>query len=735
MASKPEILKKTRKPAAKTKKKPAKRSKSGKSSKKSPGELKKLVIVESPSKATTIKKYLGRKYEVLASVGHVIDLPKSRMGVNLETFEPDYIVMRDKYKVLKELRAQALRSSEIILASDPDREGEAIAWHIRNDFNKTVLPKVTDRPLPIRRVKFTEITQKEIEAQIQNVHEIDEKLVDAQQGRRVIDRIFGYQLSPLLWKKVKSKLSAGRVQSVALRIICEREAEIEKFIPMEYWDISAEFHKGKTKFEAELAKINGKKAEVRSAAEAQEIETALRKGKSSVKDIRTKRVSRNPSAPFITSTLQQTANNMLGYPSMKTMLIAQQLYEGVLIGSGRTGLITYMRTDSVRISPQALDQVRGYIADKYGKEYVPEKPNFYSNKKSSQDAHEAIRPSYVEYHPDEIKSYLTPEQYKVYSLIWKRFVSSQMRPAETDQRTVEIENGNLLLTTTTTKTAFDGFQKAWDLGKTAREKEVPATIAAGDALELGTITKDQKFTEPPARYTDASIVKVMEELGIGRPSTYAPTIFTITKRFYVKKEGRSLVPTVLGKAVNRLLVNNFPTLVNTDFTAKMEEELDEVEDGNKSWKGAVRDFYAEFEGVLKKAYDNIESIKGSFDEKTDIVCDVCGKSMVKKLGKYGMFLACTGWPECRNTKPIPLGKCPQCETGYVVQKKGGRGRVFYGCSSYPACDFASYQKPAEEENNPISCPTCGSVLFLQKEAGRTKLVCLKKGCGYETMRE
>lgn len=694
--------------------------------------LKKLIIVESPSKAATIKKYLGGGYEVMASVGHLIDLPKSRIGVNLETFEPDYIVMRDKYRVMKELREAAKYASEIILASDPDREGEAIAWHIRNDLEKNVLAKIPDRTVPIRRVKFNEITKKEIEVQIGNPTPIDDQLVNAQQGRRVIDRIFGYQLSPLLWKKVKSKLSAGRVQSVALRLVCEREEAIDRFRPVEYWEIECDLKLDKVKLTAGLTRIDGKKAEVGNGRDASRIEKELTEGKFRMKELKSRNVARNPYPPLITSTLQQSANNLYGFPSMKTMMIAQELYEGIAIGSGRTGLITYMRTDSTRISPQAIGEVRSFIEQKFGADYLPEKPNFYSNKKNSQDAHEAIRPANVTMHPDDIKQYLSAEQYKIYSLIWKRFVASQMKSAQTLQESLEIENGRYTLAASATRVLFEGFQKVLEpSGK--KEKELPHSLKPGDVLLLEPpVRKEQKFTEPPSRYNDASLVKEMEELNIGRPSTYAPTIFTLTKRFYVKKEGRSLVPTVLGKAVNKLLVENFPELVNVKFTAGMEEELDEIEEGQKTWKEAVKDFYGEFDAVLKKAYDNIDSIKGSFDEKTDLVCEKCGKPMLKKLGKFGLFLACSGWPECRNTMPLPLGKCPLCGTGHVVQKRGGpRGRVFFGCSRYPECDFASYQKPAEENGQPVNCPVCGSALFVEKGKGGSRFTCKKEGCSYD----
>jgi DNA topoisomerase-1 len=708
------------------KKTPAKKKSANKKSAKS---LKKLVIVESPSKANTIKKYLGSGYEVKASVGHIIDLPKSRLGVNLDTFEPDYIVMRDKSKVMKELRDSAKNASEIILASDPDREGEAIAWHIKNDLEKRVLPKIKNRDIAIKRIRFDEITKNAVGKAIDEPKDIDDLLVQAQQGRRVIDRLFGYQLSPLLWKKVKSKLSAGRVQSVALRLICEREDEIDVFVPQEYWNITADFKKDKAKFKANLVKIDGKKIElgdIPNEKTAVRIEKELFDYESIINDIRTKGVKRNPNAPFITSTLQQTANNLLGYSSLRTMKIAQTLYEGVDLGKVRTGLITYMRTDSTRISPVALDELRSYISKTCGKKYLPDTPNVYKNKRSAQDAHEAIRPTSVEYHPDEIKQYLSSEQYKLYNLIWRRFVASQMSPAQTEQYTIEVANGNKALSATSSKTLFDGYQSVYNFGKTAKEKELPHNLNVGDKLELKEVNKEQKFTDPPPRYTDASLVKIMEEMGIGRPSTYAPTIFTLTKRYYVKKEGKSLVPTVLGRVVNNLLVENFPELINVKFTADMEEELDEVEEGAKEWKTVVKDFYNPFSKVLNKAYENIDEIKGVFDEETEYVCEKCGKMMMKKLGRFGFFLACSGWPDCRNAKPLPLGKCPKCEDGLVVAKKGRKGRGFYGCSTYPDCDFVTHFAPSDEK-----CPNDGSILFNKKEKGQNKLVCLKEGCGYE----
>ncbi|MCX7881968.1 MAG: type I DNA topoisomerase [Brevinematales bacterium] len=693
---------------------------------------KKLVVVESPSKATTIKKYLGKDYEVLSSVGHVIDLPKSRMGVDLETFEPEYIVMRDKSKVIKELRQAAKNAEAIYLASDPDREGEAIAWHIKNDLMKHVLQKY-HLSVPIQRVKFNEITKNEIEEKIQSPEEINEKLVQAQQGRRVIDRIFGYQLSPLLWKKVKSGLSAGRVQSVALRMICERETEIRRFVPEEYWEITVHLQKQKKKFEALLSRIDGKKVEILSEAEAKKIVERLEKATYSVKDMKTRISSRQSQPPFITSTLQQVANTVYGYSTAKTMQIAQQLYEGVDIGSIRTGLITYMRTDSTRISSVGLAQARAYIEKTFGKDYLPETARVFSNKQSVQDAHEAIRPTNVEYTPESIAQYLTPEQYKIYSLIWKRFVASQMVASQYEQVLVEIEADGLTLQASASKYIFDGYQRVYDLGKAEKEEKTRTLpeLSIGEKVDLVSIEPEQKFTTPPPRYTEASLVKEMEEKGIGRPSTYAPTIRTLFERHYIKKEGKSLVPTLLGEKVNELLSNHFPQLVDVSFTAAMESELDEVEIGQKPWKEVVKDFYQPFSQILQTAYENIHSIKGTLDEPTPYTCELCGKPMVKKLGRYGYFLACTGWPECRNAKPLPLGKCPKCDTGVVVEKKSRGRRVFYACNRYPDCDFSTFLKPATRDTQQVVCPKCGSLLFTKTEKKKTSFLCLKEGCSYE----
>lgn len=654
---------------------------------------KKLVIVESPSKAQTIKKYLGKDFEVKASVGHLIDLPKSRMGVDLETFEPSYIILRDKYNIIKELREASKNAREIFLASDPDREGEAIAWHIKNDLEKNVISKIKDREIPIRRVKFNEITEREIKEKINSPDDIDVNLVEAQQSRRIIDRIFGYKLSPLLWEKVKSKLSAGRVQSVALRLICEREKEIENFTPQEYWNIVVTYELIKDssiRFDAILTQIDGKKAEIKSSEEAEKIENALHTSPSVVKDVKKKNIQRNPQPPFITSTLQQAANTIYGFSSMKTMQIAQQLYEGVNLGETRTGLITYIRTDSVRVSELAINEVRNYIAYTMGKDYLSPQARIYKNKQAAQDAHEAIRPTNVKYTPQEISQYLTPDQYKLYSLIWKRFVASQMAESISQQTSIEIECGNMILTATSSNLVFDGFLRVYDFSLPKSEKVLPEGILPSDSLKLLKVKKEQKFTEPPPRYTEASLVKTMEELGIGRPSTYAPTIYTLTKRHYIKKEKKTLIPTLLGMKVNEILTEFFPTLINTEFTSSMENELDKVEEGKKNWKIVVKEFYDTLLPVLDKAYKEMQSLKGTLDEITKYKCEICGKPMVKKYGKYGEFLACSGWPECKNTKPIPLGKCPECKIGNIIKRKSKNGKTFYGCDRFPECNFTTF---------------------------------------------
>ncbi|MGL4388458.1 MAG: type I DNA topoisomerase [Brevinema sp.] len=699
-------------------------------------KLTKLIIVESPSKATTLKKYLGSTYTVKASAGHLIDLPKSTLGIDTETFEPHYIVMRDRSTVMKDLVNAAKNASEIFLASDPDREGEAIASHLKNYFEEKVLPKLK-RIVPISRIRFSEITKDAIIKAVSEPSEITTSLVNAQQGRRVIDRLFGYGLSPLLWKKVKGKLSAGRVQSTVLRLIVDREKEIQKFVTQEYWECEANFSYQKNNFMASLNKIGDKRvvspAEfekdslhhvIKSKKEIDMILAELSKSKFVVKDYKVSSSFTKASAPFITSTLQQTANSLLGWPTAKTMRTAQELYEGIDLGKTRTGLITYMRTDSTRISPVAFKELESYIKDNFGKEYLPDSPNFFSNKKNSQDAHEAIRPTSTLLYPDHIKEHLSADQYKLYNLIWRRFVASQMTRVEREVQSLSLQAGAYLFGTSGSRVVFEGFQRVWNFSVDKKADKNPPVLEVGIVVPCKSVDPEQKFTQPPARYSEASLVKTMEELGIGRPSTYAPTIMTLTKRYYVKKNAKSLVPTELGMAVNKLLTENFDTLINAKFTAQMEENLDAVEEQELLWKEVVKEFYLPFNKKIEDAFEKIDSIKGAFDETTDYVCEKCGRPMLKKLGKYGYFLACSGWPECSNAQPIPFGTCPKCGEGSVVEKRGGRRGSFYSCTRYPECDFITNSKPSGK-----ICPNDKSPLFF--EAGFKNIVkCLKESCSH-----
>lgn len=699
-------------------------------------KLTKLVIVESPSKAATLKKYLGNSYTIKASAGHVIDLPKSTLGIDTETFEPRYIVMRDRSKVIKELSEALKSSSEVLLASDPDREGEAIARHLKNYFEEKVIPKLK-REIPIKRIRFSEITKDAVLNAVAAPTDIEENLVNAQQGRRVIDRLFGYELSPFLWKKVKGKLSAGRVQSTALRLIVEREREIKVFTPQEYWTLDAELSAGKDKFTAALSRYQGKRVVapgdfnngktqcvIRSEKEMDAVVSTLKNADFIVEEAKKSKSTTKTSAPFITSTLQQSANNLLGWAAAKTMRMAQELYEGIDLESSRTGLITYMRTDSTRISPGAAQDAAEFIKNHYGSEYLPKTRNSFSNKKSAQDAHEAIRPTDVTLHPDEIKQFLSSDQYKLYNLIWRKFVASQMAPVEREVESLSITAAECVFYTSGSRVVFDGFQRVWTFASDKKDLKLPPRLDKGVLLKCGRLDPEQKFTQPPSRYTEATLVKTMEELGIGRPSTYAPTMMTLSKRYYVKKNGRSLVPTELGEAVNKLLTDNFSSLINAEFTADMEEKLDAVEENRVPWKDVVRAFYMPFHKTVADAYERVDSIKGAFDEKTDEICEKCGKPMLKKLGKYGYFLACSGWPECSNAKPIPYGNCPKCLEGKVVEKRGGRRGAFYACTRYPECDFIVNMKPSGKV-----CPNDGTPLF-SKSGENNTLVCLREGCGY-----
>lgn len=671
---------------------------------------KKLVIVESPSKATTIKKYLGSGYSVVASMGHIIDLPKSQLGIDVEgNFEPKYITIRGKGDLVKSLKREAKTASKVYLATDPDREGEAISWHLANllDIDKTEKCRVT----------FNEITKKAVAAGIKEPREIDESLVDAQQARRVLDRIVGYKISPLLWKKVRKGLSAGRVQSVATKLICDREKEINDFESKEYWTIDASLIAGKKKFPASFYGKNGKKIEISDGEKAAKILSEVEGSEFKVTNIKKAQKKKTSAPPFITSTLQQEAGRKLSFTSQRTMQAAQQLYEGVNIkGKGQIGLITYMRTDSLRVSEDAVAEARAYIEATYGSEYIPAKPKVYKTKKSAQDAHEAIRPSYPDLTPDSIKDSLTPDQYKIYKIIWDRFTASQMTDAVYDTVSAELEANGYTFRASGSTVKFAGFSLLYTESKDEGEKKegkLPE-LSVGDTPKCDKIEKEQHFTQPPARYTEASLIKTLEEKGIGRPSTYAPIITTIIARGYVVRSKKTLSPTELGMIVNDLMCENFEKIVDVGFTASMEEDLDKVEEGNLDWHELISEFYTPFEATLKEAEEKIGNIEIK-DEVSDVECEKCGRLMVYKHGRFGKFLACPGFPECRNTKAIVKGTgvaCPKCGKE-IIEKKSKRGKLFYGCTSYPECDFTSWDKPTDEK-----CPTCGGIMF--EKAGRGK---------------
>lgn len=678
-----------------------------------------LLVVESPSKARIISKYLGSKYKVIASVGHVRDLPKSRLGVDVENnFEPEYINIRGKGDTIKEIKKEAAASSKVLLATDPDREGEAISWHLAHLLGIDPDEKC--------RVMFNEINKQTVQEAIKEPKAIEMGLVDAQQARRVLDRLVGYQISPLLWKKVSWGLSAGRVQSAALKLICDRENEILKFIPEEYWRIAADFGDG---FVAELSKISGRKAHVKNAEEADAIEADLNASESGgyvVSSIKNGKRSTKPYAPFTTSSLQQDASIKLGFQTSKTMQIAQQLYEGVnLKGIGARGLVTYIRTDSVRVSAQAVAAASEYIRDKYGADYVGN--NFFQNKnKAMQDAHEAIRPSDVTLEPDAIKDSLTPDQYKLYDLIWKRFVASRMAAAEFDTAQVIIRNGKYEFKANGARMTFDGWKKVYKTQNPEGEVNIPK-LSEGQVLDLKKLIKEQKFTQPPARYTEASLVKEMEDKNIGRPSTYASIISVLVNRKYVKRVKKSLEPTKLGFDVIGILQDYFTDIVDVKFTGEMEDNLDSVEMGEKDWKKVIADFYEGFSKELKDADREVERIEKEV-VLSDEVCEICGKPMAIKEGRFGKFLACTGYPECKNTKPIVKStgvKCPKCGKD-IIEKKGRKsGKLFYGCSGYPECDIVFWDKPTGD-----TCPDCGSMLVKTKgKSGTVK--CSNPDCKYK----
>jgi DNA topoisomerase-1 len=681
---------------------------------------KSLVIVESPTKAKTINKYLGGEYTVKSSMGHLIDLPKSRLAVDVNKgFEPDYITIRGRGKILGELRKEAQKSDRVFLAADSDREGEAISFHIKNALARG------NSKLEIKRIVFNEITKPAIEEAINNPRDIDLSLVDAQKARRVLDRLVGYSLSPLLWEKIKKGLSAGRVQSVALRVICEREEEIERFVSREYWTVEADFKKGGKKFTAKLFKYNGEKVEIGSEAEADRILGGVKSAPFVVKEIEEKKRQRRAPAPFTTSKLQQAAGGRFGFPSGKTMLIAQQLYEGIGLEEGPVGLITYMRTDSVRISEQAQAEARRFIEERLSPKYMPEKPNVFKVKAGAQDAHEAIRPTSVYRTPESVKEFLTRDQWRLYSLIWEQFLASQMADAVMKQVRIDIEADGGLFRANGQVVIFDGFLAVARAEEEDAAKALPA-LANGEVLTPLAVRKEIHYTEPPPRFTDATLVKFLEESGIGRPSTYAPIITTLIARFYVERKSRQFIPTFLGRLTNELLAKNFSELLNIEFTSKMEARLDEIAEGKLEWVRLIEDFYFPFIETVESAKKSLASYKGITDEETDHVCRKCGRKMVKKLGKFGYFLACSGFPECRNTMALPLGRCPKagCE-GFVVERKTrkkGR-RSFYGCSRYPDCDFVTWDKPAEK-----NCPSCGSVMIEKTLDGGKYLQCLREEC-------
>ncbi len=651
----------------------------------------KLVIVESPAKCKTINKYLGADYVVAASMGHCIDLPKSKMGIDIEhDFAPQYIVVKDRKKTLSDLKKMAKDKKEIYLACDPDREGEAISWHLMNELGKGK---------KVARVVFNEITKDAVLEAFKHPSEINMSLVSAQQARRVLDRLVGYNLSPLLWQKVGRGLSAGRVQSVALRLIVEREREIRAFTPVEYWSIEADLKKKKgdpAVFTAKLEKIAEKKAELADGASAEAAYSSVASRPFKVREVKEQKKRRNPSAPFTTSKLQQAAYNQLRFPASKTMKVAQTLYEGVAIGDeDATGLITYMRTDSVRLADTAIKDIRQLILKEYGKEYLPASPNIYKSKKAAQEAHEAIRPTSAARHPKDVEQYLTPDQAKLYTLIWDQAISSQMTPAVIAQVTADIEAGDHLFRATGSRIEFAGCLVLQDRDE-EKESLLPL-LEAGEILDLVKLDKNQHFTKPPARFTDASLVKALEERGIGRPSTYAPIIYTLTDRDYVHREGGSLVPTELGMLVIDLLLQYFGQVLDFEFTANMEEELDSIEEGTAEWVAVIRNFYGLFSGQLDRAKAGMQTVKREA-EPTDEVCTTCGKPMVIKWGRRGRFMSCSGWPECKNAKSISTDVvCPQCKTGKLVARRArsGKGRPFYGCTSYPTCNYIVNKLPSQ----------------------------------------
>ncbi|MCD8096379.1 MAG: type I DNA topoisomerase [Ruminococcus sp.] len=687
----------------------------------------KLIIVESPTKVKTIKRYLSGEYEVIASRGHLRDLPKSKLGVDIENnFEPQYINIKDKEQLIKDIKKKAKKCEGVYLASDPDREGEAIAWHLAQlldlDLNEE------------NRVAFKELTASGIKAGMEAPRRIDMNLVDAQQARRILDRIVGYKLSPFLWRKIRRGLSAGRVQSVAVKMICDREREIEGFEPREYWSVDAKFASGENgkSFAAKLESVDGEKAELESKAQTDEILKRLNGASFSVSTLKKSVRRKSPAAPFTTSTLQQEASRRLSFQARRTMSVAQELYEGVEIkGLGLTGLISYMRTDSTRISDEARAQAYEYIKNRYGEDYIPQTPNKYKSKGSAQDAHEAIRPSHPELTPDEVKaSGVTSDQYKLYRLIWERFMSSQMAKCLMDTISADIEADGCVFKATGYSVKFDGFTALYEETKDydGEPKNDLSQLKKGMELKLKELAGNQHFTQPPPRYTEATLVKAFEETGIGRPSTYVPTITTILSRNYVERDGKQLKPTSLGEVTNQVMSEHFDKIVDVKFTANMETDLDKVESGKMKWTDTLSQFYTSFEDELEEAEKAMEGKRVKVpDEQTDQVCDECGKPMVIKIGRYGKFMACSGFPDCTFTKPMVEetgGTCPYCGKK-VLLKKSKKGKKYYGCEDNPDCRFMTWDVPLEDK-----CPNCGSTLF-RKGGKNGRLVCHKEGCGYE----
>ena len=682
-----------------------------------------LVIVESPAKAKTIGKFLGSHYKVVASNGHVRDLPKSQTGVDVNNgFQPKYITLRGRGDVLEKIRKEAKNAKKIYLATDPDREGEAISWHLTQILRLDISSKC--------RIVFNEITANAVKNSIKGARPIDMRLVNAQQARRILDRLVGYEISPILWAKVRKGLSAGRVQSVATRIICDREQEILDFVPEEYWLIAAQLQeKGlKKHFEAKYYGEGGKKRELRSEDDAKEVLRRIEGADFVASEVKNGEKTRHAAPPFTTSSLQQEAARKLGFTTKRTMMVAQQLYEGIDIGKGAVGLISYIRTDSVRIAKEAQEGALAYIGVRFGERYVPKKPNVYKGRASAQDAHEAIRPTMIENEPQKIREYLSNDQYKLYKLVYERFLASQMSDALYATTTVNFDANGCTFRASGVRVLFDGFTAVYTEGRDdSQEKEVTLPeIREGDSFKPVKVDSEQRFTQPPPRFTEAMLVKTLEEKGIGRPSTYSPTISTIVDRGYISREKKLLIPTELGFVVTKIMRENFSDIVDVKFTAAMEEKLDGVESGDVEWVQMLETFYGPFEETVKKASETIERVKIE-DEVSDIACEKCGAMMVYKTGRFGKFLACPNFPNCRNTKAI-IEKidvpCPKCGAA-LIKRKSKRGKVFYGCEKYPDCDFVSWDKPTA-----MQCPKCGGMMVQKVGQNGSYITCMDKACGY-----